>query len=102
MTTQFEVGDIVTELPEYDSPRGKGDVVEVETDGYVTVRFPKGEVFSFWPHELIPVGKLNPEVLPILENLNKALDDAQSTVYKLSELRKAVLTLGMKGLDTDG
>lgn len=95
----FEVGDIVTEKPEYHSPRGKGDVVEVEEDGYVQVRFPDGAVLSFWPGELVYVGKLDPELIPVLANLNKALDAAQSTVYKLSELRKGVLTLAMKGLE---
>lgn len=95
----FKVGDIVSEKPEYHSPRGKGDVVEVEEDGYVSVRFPDGEVFAFWPQELVFLGKLDPAVVPALKSLNEALEAAESTAYKLRELRKGVLALGMKGLD---
>jgi hypothetical protein len=97
MTHNFEVGEIVTELPESQSPRGEGEVVEVQEDGYISVRFANGAEFAFWPHELVPTGKkLSPESMEVLERLDKAIDEAKGLVRKLQQIRECVVALDLK------
>jgi hypothetical protein len=99
MTAKFEVGDIVTLDPTIyvDSNYEEGEVTEVEEDGYVSVRLTNSDmVFAYWPKELVQTGrKLDPSVVPILQNLDKAIEEAQSTIWKLKSLRAGVVALGL-------
>lgn len=95
----FAKGDIVTEDPLYmlGEPHGEGEVVAVEEDGYVSVRFANGYVWAYWPKELVQTGKkLDPAVLEVLDRLDKAINDAAATVSKLNQLRDGVVALGLK------
>jgi hypothetical protein len=98
MVQPFKAGDIVTEDPKIYTPtRGEGEVVAVEEDGYVSVRFANGHVWSYWPQELVPTGKkLDPAVVEVLGRLDAAINQASATVSKLNQLRNAMAALGMK------